>query len=135
MTKEKIDAALQPFLLGEPITYTALRFILYTLCAPDAAPSAPPAEEKPRDRAEEMAEELVNSFDDISSTMVADALRGYADEVLERAAIICEGWHGRRLDNHDPASVDGKAFGRGVDMASHYIAADIRRAKSSAPKP
>ena len=41
-------------------------------------------------------------------------------------AAVAENWTGRRLEGHDDATEVGKAFGRGVDMASHYIAAAIR---------
>lgn len=42
-----------------------------------------------------------------------------------RAAAVTKGWKGRRLEGHDDGKEADKAFGRGVDMAAHYIARDI----------
>lgn len=56
-----------------------------------------------------------------------DARKAGRAEGQERAAKVAESWTGRRLDGpcDDPAIAS--AFGRGVDMASYYIAADIRK--------
>jgi hypothetical protein len=47
-------------------------------------------------------------------------------EGLKVATGVAESWKGRRLEGSDPESEATKAFGRGVDIAAHYIAEAIR---------
>jgi hypothetical protein len=62
---------------------------------------------------------------------IAAALAAVRAETREACAAKAQSWRGRRLAGHDAASETGQAFGRGVDMASHYIADDIRRGEAA----
>lgn len=57
---------------------------------------------------------------------IAAAIREAVAAEREACAKLVDSWKGRRLKSDDPDSEVNKAFGRGIDMAAHYIAAGIR---------